>query len=179
MVRSGLWIPVWMESLQLTHSQRMLYAEIVSLHKAGGCFASNSHFAKVLGLKSDTITRIISKLKKDGFLKQTSFDGRKRTLQPIIFDSNSAAVPASIPVQTRIQNQGRVGEASRPVQDSKPIPSTLKVQNKKQTKSWEGFKDFAKLKFSNSTWEALHNLTPERLNGNLRVYYDQYLAIVQ
>lgn len=164
-----------MESLNLTHSQRLLYAEIVALHKAGGCFASNTHFAKVLGLKTDTITRIISKLKKDGFLKQVSFDGRKRTLAPLIFDSNFASTPESIPSQTRIPIQGRVGESSRSEKDSKPIPCTLKVQYKKQNKSWEEFKEFAKLKFSKTTFDRIAESSPDLIAQNIRIYYDQFL----
>jgi len=175
MVRSGLWIPVWMESLALTHSQRLLYAEIVALHKTGGCVASNAHFAKVLGLKTDTITRIISKLKKDGFLKQVSFDGRKRTLAPLVFDSNSASLSAPSPVQTRIPFQNRVGEGSSPVQESKPVPCTPKVQYKKQNKSWNDFKIFIEKRFSRTTFESVRNLSPDLLTGPLQIYYQQFL----
>lgn len=175
MVRSGLWIPVWMESLKLTHSQRMLYAEIVALHKTGGCFASNAHFAKVLGLKSDTITRMISKLRKDGFLKQVSFDGRKRTLAPLVFDSNFATLPEHVPSQTRIPIQSRVGESSKREPDLKQVSCTLKVQSIKQNKSWEGFKDFVKRNFSKSTFDQVTSvLSPEMLTGNLKLYYMNY-----
>ncbi len=176
MVRSGLWIPVWMESLKLTHSQRMLYAEIVALHKAGGCFASNAHFAKVLGLKTDTITRMISKLRKEGFLKQVSFDGRKRTLAPLKFDSNSAVTPEQAPSQTRIPVLSRVGESSRRELDSKQAPCNLKVQPIKQYKSWEGFKVFVKSNFSKSTFDQVTSvLSPELLSGNLKLYYLNYI----
>ncbi len=176
MTRSGLWIPSWMESLKLTHSQRLLYAEIVALHKAGGCFASNAHFAKVLGLKTDTITRIISKLKKDGFLKQISFDGRKRTLAPLIFDSNSASLPSQAPDQTRIAFQSRVGEGSIPGKDSKQVPCTLKVHSKVQNKSWDQFKEMVRQKFSRTTFDQVACvLSPELLSGNLKLYYMNYI----
>ncbi|WP_108978490.1 helix-turn-helix domain-containing protein [Leptospira ryugenii] len=178
MVRSGLWIPVWMESLDLTHSQRMLYAEIFSLHKSGGCFASNAHFARVLKLKPDTITRMISKLKKLGFVKQVGFDGRKRTLVPILFESHASAVQDTNPMQRRTTGQVRVGEGSTPAKDEKRPSCTLKVQSKHQHKSWEGFKDFVKIRFSKSTFDELSKvLNPDLLQGNLSHYYRSYLAL--
>ncbi len=80
--RTGIWIPAWIENLKLPHTQTKLLAEIVSLHEKGSCFASNAFFAELLGLKQDTVSRLISELKKKGLIRQTGFDGRKRYLLP-------------------------------------------------------------------------------------------------
>lgn len=76
--RTGVWVAQWMEDLGLTPNQTRLYAEIVSLHAKGGCFASNEYLGAVLRLKRDTVSRLVSQLKKKGLLEQTGFDGRKR-----------------------------------------------------------------------------------------------------
>ncbi len=82
-MRRGIWIPEWIERLMLPANERLLLAEIFSLDQNGACFASNEYFAKILGVKSDTITRLVAKLKKRGLIEQTKFDGRKRYLKPV------------------------------------------------------------------------------------------------
>ncbi|WP_411821236.1 helix-turn-helix domain-containing protein [Leptospira sp. 'Mane'] len=82
-MRTGIWIPVWIENLKLTNSQKKLLAEVVSLHQKGRCFASNKYFSEVLNLKPDTISGMIAGLKKQGLIRQTGFDGRKRFLEPV------------------------------------------------------------------------------------------------
>ncbi|TGL38812.1 helix-turn-helix domain-containing protein, partial [Leptospira bourretii] len=83
-MRTGLWIPVEIEVLPLNLTEKVLLAEIVSLDRIGECFASNDHFSKLIGVRSDSVSRIISKLKKMGLVKQTGFDGRRRKLIPIL-----------------------------------------------------------------------------------------------
>lgn len=54
MDRKGIWVPQFiLEDKKLDWMNKVLYAEILSLHKLdSGCVASNQHFATLLGLKS-------------------------------------------------------------------------------------------------------------------------------
>ena len=48
---------------------KLLYGEISALIGADGfCYASNQYFAKIYGMNEDTITRLISKLEKAGYI---------------------------------------------------------------------------------------------------------------
>ncbi|WCL51481.1 helix-turn-helix domain-containing protein [Leptospira sp. GIMC2001] len=182
-MRTGIWIPEWVNELGLTGNAKQLYAEIVSLHFASGCFASNEHFAKVLGLKADTISRMISSLKKKGLVVQSSFDGRRRTLMPLRIGASSIAEPEVNQTQTRTNVQERVGKEPKPELE---IPSSpvhiLKVQKKENKfrpsnsniSEWESFLLFAK-RLSSSTGSRIGNYTkPEDLPPDLRVYYDRF-----
>lgn len=80
-MRQGIWIPARIESRRdLSIAEKVILSEIESFTSSGKCFASNEHFANLLGLKPDTISRMISRLKKRGFVVQTGFDGRRRFL---------------------------------------------------------------------------------------------------
>lgn len=177
--RTGIWIPVWIENLNLSHSQTKLYAEIVSLHDKGGCFASNRYFGEVLGLKIDTVSRLITSLKKLGLLEQTGFDGRRRFLKPLF------AKPTTIEFESKDKPSEK-----NPIRETKPfveklqartfqksnaesesfavsIFSTIEVQKKVQKKgSWEEFKSWSERTLSKSTSCQIANITsPEFLQG--------------
>ena len=178
-MRTGIWIPEWINDLGLRGNLKQLYAEIVSLHKHG-CFASNAHFAKVLGLKEDTVSKMISTLKKNGFLLQSAFDGRKRTLVPLKLEVCDAETEKT-PIQTRTKVQSRVGEFSNPVQDFLQAPCTRIHLNKKEIKNikggtdaWEKFLNFTK-SLSISTSARIRECSkPEDLPPDLRFYYDRF-----
>jgi Txe/YoeB family toxin of Txe-Axe toxin-antitoxin module len=79
----GVWIPseiLFNESLSPT--EKLLFAEIDALDKLkkGGCFAGNDRLAKLIGIKVRQVQQCISNLKKHGFIKQSSFNGRQRVL---------------------------------------------------------------------------------------------------
>ena len=61
----GIWIPIeiW-DDPNLTLQEKHLLAELDSLDREEGCFASNSYFAQFLGVSENTISAIITKLKK-------------------------------------------------------------------------------------------------------------------
>jgi hypothetical protein len=182
-MRTGIWIPEWINGLGLTGNMKLLYAEIVSLNK-NGCFASNQHFADVLGLKPDTISRMVSALKKNGFIIQTSFDGRKRTLVPLRLES-SHTESEKVPKENKIVDQGSSGKVSNPVLEFPPKPSTKLQINKKYNKiestsnintTWDKFLKFA-IKLSGSTFLKLKEYSnPESLPNELRIYYDRFLS---
>jgi len=78
----GVWIPMQVFfNKSLTGVDIFVWCMIDLLDTTeDNCFASNEYIAKKLGLKSHTVSNSISKLKKLGYIKQISFDGRIRRL---------------------------------------------------------------------------------------------------
>ncbi len=108
-MRQGIWIPSYIDGLEnLCLNEKIILSEVSSLCENGKCFASNKHFARLLHLKDDTISRIISRLKKKGFLIQTGFDGRKRFLQV-----NLESLPNVNPTQHRKLDTGGKSNGAR------------------------------------------------------------------
>jgi len=66
----GVWIPkeIWL-SQNLSLSEKCLFVEIQSLDNEYGCFASNKHFAKFLGISERQVTRLVKKLESKGYIK--------------------------------------------------------------------------------------------------------------
>lgn len=187
--RTGIWIPVWIEELNLSHSQTKLYAEIVSLHEKGGCFASNRYFGELLGLKMDTISRLITSLKKLGILEQTGFDGRKRYLKPLY--SNPKAKEIKVTKET-LEKNPIVTPAKKVVTLPSSLPkksnaglekiqpsfySTIEVQKKVQKKnSWDEFKIWSETTLSKSTHHQISRLaSPEFLQGTLGLIWKNWI----
>jgi hypothetical protein len=78
----GVWIPrdIWFAPLSVL--EKCIIVEINSLSKnEDGCFASNKWFSKFFGLSENRITCILTKLKKEGWVTQECFDGRRRSLK--------------------------------------------------------------------------------------------------
>ncbi|TGK86168.1 helix-turn-helix domain-containing protein [Leptospira montravelensis] len=187
--RTGIWIPVWIEKLNLSHSQTKLYAEIVSLHEKGGCFASNRYFGELLGLKMDTVSRLITSLKKLGLLEQTGFDGRKRFLRPIFsqptvkelqtFTKPLEKNPIVKTETDRISFPSRFPKKSNAglekIQPS--YTSTIKVHTNVQNKpSWEEFKSWSEKSLSISTYTQISRLTsPDFLQGTLSLIWKNWM----
>lgn len=189
--RTGIWIPVWIENLNLSHSQTKLYAEIVSLHDKGGCFASNRYFGEVLGLKMDTVSRLITSLKKLGLLEQTGFDGRRRFLKPLFAKQNQTGLETKEPLEKNPMLTKQ--EEDRPVKKHQvrslkksnaewektvtPLVSTLKVQKEVQKKSsWEEFKIWSERSLSKSTYFQIASISsPDFLQGASRLIWKNWM----
>lgn len=78
----GVWFPaeVWLDE-RLTALEKIILMEIDSLDKEDGCFASNEYLAKFCQCSQSKVSSAISKLKKLGYIRVKSFDGRKRFLE--------------------------------------------------------------------------------------------------
>ena len=78
----GIWIPaeVWLDE-RLTALEKMILMEIDSLDNDDNCYASNEHLAKFCQCSQSKVSSAIAKLKKLGYIKVKSFDGRKRILE--------------------------------------------------------------------------------------------------
>jgi len=66
---------------ELTDADKKLFALIEMLDGPNGCFASNTFLSIYMQSTVQTISVGISKLKKNNFIKQVLFDGRKRILK--------------------------------------------------------------------------------------------------
>lgn len=78
----GIWFPaeVWLDE-RLTALEKMILMEIDSLDNEDNCYASNEHLAKFCQCSQSKVSSAISKLKKLGYVRVKSFDGRKRILE--------------------------------------------------------------------------------------------------
>ena len=65
----GVFIPahIWLDK-NLNATEKCLMAEIDSLSKIGGCFASNQYLAEFFDLSKDRISKLISGLKNKGYI---------------------------------------------------------------------------------------------------------------
>ncbi|TGM35684.1 helix-turn-helix domain-containing protein [Leptospira levettii] len=181
-MRTGLWIPVEIEALPLNLTEKVLLAEIVSLDRAGECFASNEHFSKLLGVRPDSASRMISKLKKLGYIKQTGFDGRKRKLTPILETKTKtkaelilSEVLSSTSKQNIAKSKCRVGESAEAAFaiPNEPIMK-VQLQNNVQ-KNWEEFLKWSQSKVSPTTWAQITNAKcPENLTGKSIMFWKMW-----
>ena len=78
----GVWFPaeVWLDE-RLTALEKIILIEIDSLDGEDGCYASNEYLAKFCQCSQSKISGAIAKLKKLGYIRVKSFDGRKRILE--------------------------------------------------------------------------------------------------
>jgi hypothetical protein len=77
----GVWIPkeFWLDP-ELNAVEKCLLAEIDSLDNGDGCYASNKYFSKFFKQNEGSVANMISKLRKNNYLVDRKFDGRKRWL---------------------------------------------------------------------------------------------------
>lgn len=185
--RTGVWVAQWMEDLGLSPNQTKLYAEIVSLDACGGCFASNEYLGTVLRLKKDTISRLVSELKKKGLLKQTGFDGRKRFLKPIVLRAGLASDEKTTEIRgdgLSVQVGIGVSSKSGSTEDTKPsykyqlekkVHKGIEIEVRKS--DWKEFLNWCERELSFSTRMSLADLSgPEALSGLQLVYWKRWKA---
>jgi hypothetical protein len=78
----GVWIPkeIWL-SKDLSLFEKVLFVEIHSLDNERGCFASNQHFGRFLGVSDRQIRRYISRLEKKHYINVTIKNRNERTMR--------------------------------------------------------------------------------------------------
>jgi len=78
----GIWIPkhIW-ESPDLPILAKVLFAEIDSLDKERGCFASNAYFAKFFGVTDRAIRKHLAVLKERNFIRISMKHGNDRVIE--------------------------------------------------------------------------------------------------
>ncbi|TGL17690.1 helix-turn-helix domain-containing protein [Leptospira yanagawae] len=185
--RTGVWVPQWIYDLDLNPNQIRLYAEIVSLDANDGCYASNEYFAKILRLKRDTVSRLVSQLKEKGLLVQTRFDGRKRFLKPVLEKRESSL--SAFTKENQSLGGVRVGESlgsgsKAALYEGKAynqiVQKEYQVHRKREKSSeekWSQFLGWMATTMSESTRESLLKLKgPEELKGLQLRYWERWLA---
>jgi len=77
----GIWIPrdIWLDP-DLTPNEKILLAEIDSLSKGDGCFASNQYLADFMKMKQGSLKNLLTKLRKKRLIS-TQYVGRRRHLR--------------------------------------------------------------------------------------------------
>jgi DNA-binding Lrp family transcriptional regulator len=107
---TGVWIPKHIiEDQNLNMTDKFVYAEIACFNV---CYKSNEKLGERYGLKADTISRIVAKLKKCGYIESFSFDGRQRQLVALKDNPN--------PRQHRKIIQCRPGKKSKSAPENNP-----------------------------------------------------------
>lgn len=80
----GVWIPrdIWL-SKELSMIEKVLLVEIDSLDNdpEKGCFASDEYLGEFVGRDPGTVSNILTKLRKKGYLKRVYWNGRQRGLR--------------------------------------------------------------------------------------------------
>lgn len=78
----GVWFPaeVWLDE-RLTALEKIILIEIDSLDGEDGCYASNEYLAGFCQCSQSKVSSAIAKLKRLGYIRVKSFDGRKRILE--------------------------------------------------------------------------------------------------
>jgi hypothetical protein len=89
----GVWIcaAIFLDE-KLTPAEKILLAEIDSLTTEDrGCYASNAHFAKRLGVTESRANHVVARLTREGYIVRVCYDGRisHRVLAPE-YSSNPA-----------------------------------------------------------------------------------------
>ena len=102
----GVWIPkeVYLNK-ELSWSEKILFIEIDSLDNEKGCFASNDYFADFIGVSNTRISKMTSKLKEQGLIRQESFDGRQRILHSIMKYDKADLNKSSKQNDTKVQSR--------------------------------------------------------------------------
>jgi DNA-binding Lrp family transcriptional regulator len=114
--RKGIWIPKhYLEDNTLDWESKVILTEVESLQKLNekdGAYASDSHYAKLIGKSRPTATRRIKELVDNGYLtKVDTFSGGKRTgkfLKTRKRDKNSSLMVQIEPDNGSKMNQSMV-----------------------------------------------------------------------
>lgn len=95
----GVWIPkeIYLNP-ELSCTEKFLLVEIQSLSENGECFASNDHFAKFLGIAKNTVAKMLTRLRKLGYLethityKAGTCQVEKRVLTVTLLEKNPIGI---------------------------------------------------------------------------------------
>lgn len=153
----GIWIPknVWLDT-RLSALDKVILAEIDSLDQGDrGCFASNKHIADFCQCSEAKVTKSIAVLKKYGYVKVQSFDGRQRELKSRL---------AKITMQTSKKYEADSQNLLHSNTDNKPANNTVNRKNIKK-------------EFTPPTLEEIQQYCKERKNNvDPKKFFDYYEA---
>ena len=99
MATRGIWIPIEiMHDDDLNHSQKFVLSEIEQLSQLeDGCYAQNSHFAKLTGITKTTVSKTISSLKDMGYIDIETEAGSRNHVRKISIVKKTTLVEMTEP----------------------------------------------------------------------------------
>ncbi len=138
---TGIFIPVEiLEIKELSPIEKMLLSWIDALYckDHGGCYASNDYLAGRFNLKSNTIAKSISKLRRLGFIEDGSFDGIRRiiraTINRYVEKKQSEGALEKNPMQENNPNKGWKKNQKRVGQKSIESLGSIHIDSKEESK---------------------------------------------
>ena len=122
----GVWFPaeVWLDS-RLTALEKIILLEVDSLDGEDGCYASNEYLAKFCQCSQAKVSAAISKLKKLGYVRVASFDGRTRVLHSCL--------------QFSIGQPSKIYESASEKDEQRVLKENPTKEKKKERKTAETF----------------------------------------
>lgn len=132
---TGIFIPVEiLEMKNINALDKILLSWIDALYckEHRGCFASNEYLAARLNVETNTVAKILTKLRKLNLIEDVAFDGRRRVIRSLInkFVEESHGNPPIDPIQGSI---GFKSNAEVPIQCSIGQPSNPELDNHPST----------------------------------------------
>ena len=176
----GIWIPVeiWLNK-NLTMTEKIVYAEIDSFcSNSQECYASNKHFAQLVGVTENRISHVITALEKKGYIKRhitykpDSKEIEKRLLQTtigychqeqkgIVADNNGGIVKNNKDISTSVTNTITNTDSIESVSADTPTTPPKKPRKKFVPPSYEEVKAY---------------IYEKRLNVDAQKFFDYYEA---
>lgn len=128
----GIWFPaeVWLDE-RLTALEKMILMEIDSLDNEDNCYASNEHLAKFCQCSQSKVSAAISKLKKLGYVKVKSFDGRKRILESCLTFSIGQTTKKEKSANQNLEERVLVETTSESTKEDIPFSAIIGYLNEK------------------------------------------------
>lgn len=128
----GIWIPaeVWLDE-RLTALEKMILMEIDSLDNDDNCYASNEHLAKFCQCSQSKVSSAIAKLKKLGYIKVKSFDGRKRILESCITVSIGQTTKKEKSAKQNLEERVLVETTSESTKEDIPFSAIIDYLNER------------------------------------------------
>lgn len=128
----GIWIPaeVWLDE-RLTALEKMILMEIDSLDNDDNCYASNEHLAKFCQCSQSKVSSAIAKLKKLGYIRVKSFDGRKRILESCLTVSIGQTTKKEKSAQQNLEERVLVETTSESTKEDIPFSAIIDYLNEK------------------------------------------------
>lgn len=165
----GIWIPaeIWLND-SLSFLEVILLAEIDSLAKDEGCYASNAYFAEFLGVSETYVSKAISSLTKKGLVYQAAFNGRNRILKTKLHNSKADLNKSTRQTITKVQPyniEDNIDDSNTPYTskdvyspkgESQPKKNVFKAPTVEEVEAYGKSKGFTKTDYVDF-WEFYEN----------------------
>lgn len=128
----GVWIPakLYLSGL-FSPNEKFVLLEIYSLSKKNGCYATNKHFADFIGLKENTIQKMMLEFEKAGYIKRIfEYKENSREIKNRIIILTQKFLDEFINEKAEGENEEPHGKKSMGDMEKNPEGDGLKVGDK-------------------------------------------------